>query len=100
MESDPDYKKKKRDSHMRAVWGLSDEEYTNKWRQQKYCAICSVKLLGGLQTHLDHDHKSGVLRKFLCTNCNRGLGCFKDNSEVLMNAINYLTEHSKEGRSL
>jgi hypothetical protein len=39
---------------------------------------------------LDHDHKTGQFRGFLCTRCNRALGMFEDNIMKLKNAIKYL----------
>ena len=40
--------------------------------------------------HLDHDHKTGKFRGWLCSKCNQGLGLFKDNPELLMKAVEYL----------
>jgi hypothetical protein len=39
---------------------------------------------------VDHCHNTGKIRGILCTKCNTGLGSFKDNIELLMNAIKYL----------
>lgn len=75
--------------------GITVEEYETKLEAQgSCCAICDVELSpsGGL-THLDHDHATGKLRDFLCTNCNRGLGHFKDSQSLLSMAIDYLKRH-------
>lgn len=59
------------------------------------CAICKripdplPKKAGGL--HVDHCHAKGDVRGMLCSDCNRGLGCFADNPEYLMSAARYLT---------
>jgi hypothetical protein len=42
------------------------------------------------QFHLDHCHKTGRFRGWLCNRCNRGLGYFGDNTEGLQRAIEYL----------
>ena len=72
------------------------QEYEDKLASQKFeCAICKVKLpTSGPITHLDHDHKTGLLRDFLCTNCNRGLGHFQDSPELLRLAAQYLDTHN------
>ncbi len=43
---------------------------------------------------VDHDHKTGKIRKLLCDRCNRGIGQFNDNIELMYLAIDYLKEHS------
>jgi len=40
--------------------------------------------------HLDHDHRTGAFRGWLCQRCNLALGQFGDNIEGLMRAVNYL----------
>lgn len=94
-----EYENKRKNSQIKRAYGIDLIEYTNKLKGQGCkCAICKVDLpLSGWFTHLDHDHSSGKLRDFLCTNCNRGLGHFQDNKEILMAAIEYLKLHSSEG---
>lgn len=52
------------------------------------CTICSEQI--GLV--VDHDHSTGLIRGLLCTNCNTGLGMFKDNIKILEAAIKYLKD--------
>jgi hypothetical protein len=47
-----------------------------------------------MRLHVDHDHKNGKVRKLLCSNCNRMLGCAKESIEILNNAIQYLNEYN------
>jgi hypothetical protein len=55
------------------------------------CVICGVPECECRQTlHMDHDHNTGIFRGWLCENCNKGLGHFKDNPELLLKAIVYL----------
>lgn len=63
------------------------------------CEICSTELidnrankLSSKYPHIDHDHVTGNIRGVLCCNCNRGLGMFKDNTDLILKAINYLNK--------
>lgn len=90
------YKYDRREYYFRKKYGLSVKEYEEILvAQNSKCAICLVKLQArGSGTHLDHCHKTGNIRAFLCTNCNRGLGHFKDSIESLESAITYLKAHN------
>jgi hypothetical protein len=96
IKVDPEYKRSKRNDSIKRTHGITLQQYEEKLATQKFeCAICRVKLPAqGSFTHLDHDHKTGKLRDFLCTNCNRGLGHFQDSSTLLMNAQRYLNTHN------
>jgi NMD protein affecting ribosome stability and mRNA decay len=96
MKEEPGYRLLKREAGIKYDHGISLEEYLGRLAQQDHlCAICKVELLThGSGTHLDHDHKTGSLRAFLCTNCNRGLGHFKDSILNLRQAVEYLNTHS------
>ena len=48
------------------------------------------------QAVIDHDHKTGKLRGLLCHQCNVGIGNFKDDVNILMNAILYLSRGKNE----
>lgn len=45
---------------------------------------------------LDHDHKNGKFRGWICHNCNRALGAFKDNPEMLIQGLLYLVNSDPE----
>jgi Recombination endonuclease VII len=84
-------------------YGITEQEYEAMKERQNYkCAICgSDGFLIGKNNHseslvVDHDHKTGKVRDLLCHNCNRGLGLFQDNPELLRTAYNYLKDHSKD----
>jgi hypothetical protein len=63
--------------------------------QDSKCAICGRELLF-LKGHLDHDHKTGEVRGFLCGKCNVLLGKARDNPLILFKAITYLKQSKKE----
>lgn len=55
------------------------------------CAICRREI----STVIDHDHETGVVRGALCRGCNLAIGYFKDNTESLLRAIQYLNKFRK-----
>lgn len=60
-----------------------------RYREGKVCAIC-----GSTQDLVvDHCHDSGKIRDVLCRWHNTALGLFKDNSEHLRKAADYLDLH-------
>lgn len=38
------------------------------------------------------DKAIGLVRGILCNDCNKGLGNFKDNIDLLLNAVSYLSK--------
>ncbi len=59
------------------------------------CPICKKASIPGVTANLviDHDHKTGNARAWICDSCNTGLGRFKDNIELLKEAIKYLKKY-------
>ena len=80
-------------------YGITLDEYQIiRDRQNNKCVICfkeETKIWRGKTTELclDHDHKTGKLRQLLCFSCNIGLGAYKDDIQLLKNAISYLERH-------
>lgn len=71
---------------------ISDSELKEIIETVKECVICgsTEKLV------VDHCHKTNIIRGMLCNHCNRGLGHFKDDPELLEFARMYLLGYSKE----
>jgi hypothetical protein len=71
------------------LYGLSKENFFKILEKQNYeCKICKLEIND--RCHVDHCHDTGRVRGLLCGNCNAALGLFKDNTEILKNAIKYL----------
>jgi hypothetical protein len=65
---------------------VSDELLKEIKRDIKECVICGSNEV----LVVDHNHKTGKIRGMLCNHCNRGLGHFRDDPELLTFAAEYL----------
>jgi hypothetical protein len=73
-------------------YGISLEQFDQMFAAQNgCCAICKKPFQK--VPHIDHDHQTGKIRNLLCTQCNSGLGFFKDCPSLLQDAIKYLEAH-------
>lgn len=65
---------------------ISDENLKYMKENTCECVICGSKE----KLVVDHDHKKHKIRGMLCNHCNRGLGHFRDDPELLEYAAQYL----------
>lgn len=117
----PEQKEKKRKSNLKWKHTIRDSGFTNQQitmiksryglcekdlvklvdKQNCKCSICSKELNKNRNTEkdksddlcIDHNHITGSIRGLLCRDCNLAIGMFKDNIELLNNAIKYLKEN-------
>lgn len=79
-------------SYYKGRYGLTPDQ-AERMRAQG-CDVCErpdgVGRWGKL--HVDHNHETGQVRGVLCTNCNVGLGHFKENPALLRRAADYLEQ--------
>jgi len=99
-----EYMKNNRDKQkiqdLKKRFNITLEQYREMQKQQNnVCAICgSPEIDIDNRTQkvrdlaVDHCHTTHKVRGLLCRGCNQGLGNFKDNTQFLHNAINYLTD--------
>lgn len=84
-------------------FGLTPDVHRETLKNQNNrCAICkkkeTVKLFGKVKAlHVDHCHRTNGFRGLLCSECNMGLGKFKDNPDLLRIAAAYLEAYSAKG---
>ena len=77
-------------------FGVTMEKYNEMHAQQNgLCPICgrpeTFFARGRLfSLAIDHCHSTGKIRGLLCHDCNQALGLFRDNTQSLTNAIEYL----------
>lgn len=86
------FKKLAKQQQLKYKFSLSIERWNKMLEEQNYsCAICETAQKDLNKTLcVDHDHKTGKVRGLLCHNCNVALGSFRDNSKILVRAIEYL----------
>ena len=84
-----------RSKHRRLIL-ISDAEYKEILESQNnQCAICGTDASEYKSLlNVDHDYKTQKIRGLLCTNCNMGLGHFKDSLSNLHRALMYIGRHS------
>lgn len=96
IKHEQDKKKMRETAEKRRLntYGITKQDYNNLIKvQDNQCAICKNKFNKDdlLRTcHIDHDHNTGIVRGLLCSECNLGLGKFKDNKMLLEKAKEYL----------
>ena len=83
--------------NLKKTFNLTLEEYNLlKQSQGGVCKLCKkeetgVSKLGYTKAlAVDHCHDTGAIRGLLCSKCNRGLGYFKDCTDLLKRAILYI----------
>lgn len=88
----------RRDYDWQYKYGITPEQYFELYTAQNgKCKICGKELEVGKYLDVDHDKNTGEIRGLLCNNCNKGLGMFKEDKEILKNAIEYLeNSHCQE----
>jgi hypothetical protein len=77
-------------------YGLSREQLdTLVANQNGQCAICHVALTiqGKNGMHVDHDPATTKIRGLLCGRCNIGIGQFRHDPKLLLDAAGYLENH-------
>lgn len=79
-----------REANLKHRYGITLVDYNEMLSDQNCrCKICDIQTSGLV---VDHCHDSGDIRGLLCSNCNKGLGLFKDNPERMVRAANYILE--------
>jgi 5-methylcytosine-specific restriction endonuclease McrA len=86
-----------RNSRYKKLYKITVEEYDQKMLEQKgICAICPKHQSESKKKFaVDHNHKTNQVRGLLCDNCNRALGYFQDNPDLLDSGSVYLRSYSR-----
>lgn len=67
-------------------------------KQGGLCAICRTDTRDSRERDMpvDHDHATGQVRGILCDRCNRTIGLFQDDPEIIARAVTYLKKWEKK----
>jgi len=73
-------------------YGITIAKYDEKLEAQGGgCAICgATPEENGKRLNVDHDHETGAVRGLLCGSCNRAIGLFQDDPNIMRSAVNYM----------
>ena len=74
-------------------YGLTPEDYKKMYEEQN--GKCAIPSCNGDAEFVDHDHETTKVRRLLCRLCNSGLGFFRDNPNLLLEAAEYLRSFGK-----
>ena len=94
----PEWRKERIDrikwTKIKTQFGLTKEDYYNLLKEQNNCcAICGTTDTGRYgYFSVDHCHDTNRVRGLLCSECNLGLGKFKDNPTFFYRAASYLNK--------
>lgn len=96
------HSEERNNNRLKALYGITLEQYNQMLKDQNgVCAICkqpetAIHQNGKIKRlAVDHNHKTGQVRGLACDNCNHGIGFFKENKKILLNAINYLKQYEE-----
>lgn len=81
-----------KEADIRKSYGIDLDTYNKLAKFQGHvCAICGQKeRMRNRNLHVDHNHRTGIVRGLLCGNCNVGIGNLREDVNLLKSAIKYL----------
>jgi hypothetical protein len=85
-------RKHKKNRELTDTFGISLLEYEKLLKMQEgKCAICDgIPQENSNMLAVDHCHLTGKIRGLLCMRCNRAIGLFRDDPQLLRRSLEYL----------
>ncbi len=101
VRNNPDKRRLYVDRHRAKKYKMHVDSYKEIFDKQLGCCdICGKNQLElNQRLAVDHNHTTGRVRGLLCLECNKGLGIFKDSSEMLIKAKAYLDKYDTQEAS-
>ena len=91
-------KEQRKEWGLKSNYGITYEQFDAMLESQNgLCRICGIEMVvweGKGRPDcacVDHCHETGVIRGLLCGSCNRAIGLFNDDPELLIKASQYLS---------
>lgn len=85
-----------RRSTMKEMYGITPEDYERMHAEQNgLCKTCGKAPVGDAargRLHVDHCHRTGIIRGLLCYRCNLAIGHMLDDPELAVRIAAYLKE--------
>lgn len=86
--------KEAKNNALKRKFGMLYDDYEKMLlAQDGVCAICHNPNKNR-SLIVDHNHTTNAIRELLCDNCNKGIGFFLDDIELLRKAMKYLKKHN------
>ena len=91
LENKRKYSKYNRGVMLKYLYGITYAEYEFMLEEQEgKCWICKKRQSTKRQLSVDHNHKTGKVRRLLCHECNVVLGLVEEDTDRLETMITYL----------
>lgn len=80
----------------------SEKDRMNAIKPKDYelfeCPICHKVTIPDVTANIviDHDHRTGLAREWICDSCNTGIGRFQDSPEMLGKIAEYIMKHNSK----
>lgn len=87
---------------LKRAYGLTVEQFDAMLAAQNgVCVLCGEApnpdgVRAASRLHVDHDHETGRVRALLCNHCNRGIGAFRDDPDLMQRASLYVWKHRQQ----
>jgi len=78
---------------------ISDDKLKNIIKSTYECVVCGYEFINDTEKTVDHCHNTKQIRGILCNHCNRGIGHFRDDPDLLEYARIYLLSSKNDEES-
>lgn len=89
-----------RKSYLKRNYGITLEEYALLLAHHNGCCWICRRPSKTRRLAVDHNHKTKQVRGLLCWKCNRGIAMFKEDPNILSNAVAYISQYDEEWHGL